>query len=298
MSEKKSIYDRVNERLIDMIEKTNTLPWEKSWSSDEYPTNLHSMKRYHGSNLFYLYLSRMFHGYQHGYWLTYLQAQAMGGIVKHGSVGELVVYYDRVTKDEVQTDPASGEERTVQVSYPVLKYYFVFNIDQITGIELNIEQHDNVKLREPENLIEFYDEMVPVQHGSPAYHPQDDFITMPDIGDFHSSEDYYSTLFHEVIHSTGASHRLNRHKGEFFGDETYSKEELIAEMGASYLCTLTGIENDHLLLDHAAYLKGWLNALKDNQYLFVQAAAKAERAVKFIVEHQADSVQQELLHAI
>jgi antirestriction protein ArdC len=182
-----------------------------------------------------------------------------------------------------------GEE--VQV-IPMLKYYNVFNIADVEGVEINIpeiELKEHQKIQKCESVIKKMKnppKLVCENANSAFYAPLSDKLNMPAMGQFKSAEGYYSTLFHELTHSTGHPARLNRKgfkKPNPFGSADYSKEELIAEMGASFLCAHTGIDQEEQTQNSAAYLHGWLSALKGDKKLIFKAASEAQKAVDHIL---------------
>jgi antirestriction protein ArdC len=176
----------------------------------------------------------------------------------------------------------------------MLRYYRVFNLDQVSGIKKpaleNMPAFESIK--EAEAIAAKYQEEIEVTHGGSRayYQPSSDSIRMPDRETFDGSAEYYSTLFHEFTHSTGHKSRLNRAgitETHFFGDEIYSKEELVAEMGAAMLCGVIGIENK-TIKNSASYIQSWLAKLKDDKKLVIHAAAAAQKAADFILGNRAD----------
>jgi antirestriction protein ArdC len=176
---------------------------------------------------------------------------------------------------------------------PMLRYYRVFNLDQVSGIEKpyipNMPGFEPID--EAEAIARKYQQQIEVTHGGSRayYQPAADSIRMPERESFDGAAEYYSTLFHEFTHSTGHESRLNRPgivDTHFFGDEVYSKEELVAEMGAAMLCGIVGIENK-TIKNSAAYIQAWLTKLRDDKKLVVQAAAAAQKAADFILGNRA-----------
>lgn len=300
-SKKQSTYELITQRIIDSLDKGD-IPWIKPWQQVKnlgMPHNFKSGKNYNGLNMFLLYSQ----SWSTPYFLTFKQVKEMGGNVRKGEKGTPITYFNWVNiKDKKDAD------KTRQV--PLLKYYTVFNAEQIDGIEFpSIE--DNKKKFKPEfEAIESAEDLlalmskrivkgslvVPKIHhvkGNRAfYRPSTDSITMPEKEQFNSSPEYYSTLFHELTHSTGHKEKLNRStlvESHFFGDKNYSKEELCAEMGAAFLCGLCDIDMN-TLRNSQAYIKSWLKALKGNSQLIIQAASAAQKAVDFLVgEYKAES---------
>jgi antirestriction protein ArdC len=194
--------------------------------------------------------------------------------------------------------PAESPTPDNETDYiPMLCYYRVFNLDQVTGIKKPVV--DNLRtfqpIKEAEEVAAKYQGQIEVMHGGSRayYQPSNDWIRMPAKETFDGPEEYYSTLFHEFTHSTGHKSRLNRPgivETHYFGDEIYSKEELIAEMGAAMLSGVVGIEN-RTIKNSASYIQSWLGKLKDDKRLVVHAAAAAQKAADFILGKPSQSDQ-------
>jgi antirestriction protein ArdC len=271
-----STYEVVSETIIKQLESGVT-PWRKPWRS-QTPANLVSRKEYRGINVFLL----AFQGYGSRYWLTYRQAQSLGGNVKKGECGSKVVLWkiDEYKKRNVETGEAETRKSLL------LRYYTVFNLEQCEAIEppervtaFNpIEQCETILERMP-NPPRFE------QRAHACYRPSTDTVGMPSRSVFTSREEYYSTLFHELTHSTGHPSRVGR-EGIMaynpFGSDPYSKEELVAEMGAAMLCGVVGIESQ-TLSNSAAYLQAWINRLRSDSRLIISAASHAQKAADYIL---------------
>lgn len=275
-NERIDIYQTVTDKIIAMLEN-GVIPWRKPWTgSAGMPKNLLSKKPYRGVNLWMLHAS----GYTSEYWLTYKQAQELGGSVRKGEKSTLVVYWKML---EVERD---GEKKKI----PMLKYYNVFNVEQCEGVE-HPTQDDVViadfnPLEQCETIVANYPNPPTIEHVQQRafYSRGDDKVNMPKPETFSRGQEYYSTLFHELVHSTGHESRLGRLQNSVsgFGSTSYAKEELVAEMGAAYLCGLAGIENV-TLENSAAYIASWLQRLRDDRKLVISAAAQANKAVDFII---------------
>lgn len=277
---KKSVADFVTEAIIEKLE-AGCIPWRKPWNgSANAPRNLITKKPYRGINAFILGCC----SYASPWFATFKQIQEKGGHVKKGAKSIPVVFW---SIKEVE-DRETGDDKSI----PILKYYRVFSLVDVEGIETpamdEITREFN-PIEEAELIIASMPQRPDVKTGQAKayYSPSLDYVNMPKSELFHSDEEYYSTLFHELTHSTGHSSRLNRltvTKSAHFGSGEYSKEELIAEMGASFLNAEVGI--DAATLDNsAAYIQGWISALKskDNRGLVIQAAAAAQKAADFIL---------------
>lgn len=278
------VYQIVTDRIVEMLEK-GTVPWRKPWSTaGSLPKNLVSQKAYSGINPFLL----MTAPYDSQYWLTYKQAQDLGGHVKKGEKGTPIVFYKTYQKEvECPDDPDAPNFETRYA----LRHYTVFNVEQCDGIDYEepeitiypenerIEKAENVQLFMPNRPVVTYG-------GSRAYYrPHMDSVTIPELNRFEKPEYFYSTLFHELAHSTGHKSRLNR-EGitgiHSFGDSVYSREELVAEMTAAFLCAHCGIENS-TIENSAAYLQSWIKVLKGDKKLAIKAGALAQKAANYIL---------------
>ena len=279
---KMDVYSIITERVLDLLDK-GTVPWRKPWSgSDDLPRNLGSGRFYRGINVWLL----MAMGYISPYWVTFRQCDKMGGSIKKGQKGTPVIYWNWFEKKG--TDDDTGEETVKRV--PFLRYYTVFNVEQTEGLEDQIpEPAEKPAEFNPieicEVIVENYpDPKCPIEHGGgrAAYSLALDRIRMPNKEAFDSPEEYYSTIFHEMIHSTGHQSRVNRKLDPNFGSDDYSQEELVAEMGASYMCGITSIEHQ-TLENSAAYIQNWRVKISEDKKLVVMAAAQAQKAVDWLV---------------
>ncbi len=275
------VYKFITDQIVEKLEQ-GTIPWHMPWSADG-PRNLISDKPYRGINVFLLGSL----GYMSPYWLTFKQAQSLGGHVNKGEKGTPVVFWK--TYKKMETDPDT--QQTEKQERFVLRYYRVFNIEQCTLPAEEVPQEDpTTKEFDPipkaESVVKAMPNAPELTHQSQraCYSPLLDVVNMPRPESFDTPENYYSTLFHELTHSTGHESRLNR-KGITdpvrFGSQSYSKEELIAEMGSAFLSGHCGIE-DRILDNSAAYINGWLGRLRNDPKLVVMAAAKAQKSSDYI----------------
>ena len=273
------VYEIITNRIIEKLE-AGIIPWHKPWHSlDTIPKNLISKKEYRGINVFLLAMQR----YESPYWLSFKQAQGLGGNVRKDEKGTPVVFWNWIN----QTDDEGNES-----NIPFIRYYTVYNIAQCENIDAGkipaiLSVHNNSDhIAECEAIIANMPNCPEIQQGKQraSYNPLSDIISMPRFGCFDSAETFYSTLFHELIHSTGHESRLKRLNINVsrFGDDEYSKEELVAEMGAAFLCGFAGIE-DITLNNSAAYVQGWLKSLKHDKKLVIMAAAQAQKAADYIL---------------
>jgi antirestriction protein ArdC len=269
----KDIQEKVTAQIISALE-SGTAPWRKPWKGSSAPHNVISGKTYQGINWFLL---SMMGG---GGFLTYKQAQGLGGNVRKGEKGNPIVFWNFIEKQK-----ANGEIGKIAF----LRSYTVFSVSQCEGLELPAPEREEESA--PFVPIERAEETIAktraeISHGGAMafYRPATDQIQLPEKAAFHNPEEYYSTAFHELAHWTGHTSRLARKGIEdvaAFGSATYSKEELIAEMGAAFLCAEHGI--DSTLDNSAAYLQGWIKALKGDSTLAISAAGAASKAANFIL---------------
>jgi len=269
-----SVYEIITEQILAQLEK-GEIPWRKPWRTLP-PANLISKKPYRGINVFLLALQ----GYGSQYWLTFNQAKQLGGNIRRGKHGTKIVFWKF---DSCETETADGE--TKERMSAMLRYYTVFNLEQTEGLKALLT------LR-PASPIESAEEIVTGMPNPPgfeqdaqaAYIPSRDVVTMPSRSAFIGQTEYYSTVFHELIHSTGHAKRLGREgfdSPQKFGSDSYSREELIAEMGSAMLCGVAGIEQS-TLGNSAAYLRGWMNRLRGDARLVISAASAAQKAADYI----------------
>ncbi len=289
------IYQEITDQMIAMIE-AGTRPWSKSWNGSTAPNiPLRSTGvPYRGINVLSLWVAAMTKGYASPHWLTFKQALALGGCVRKGEKGSIVVYANKIEIHEDKVDQGSkpGEDSKRQVAF--LKRYTVFNAEQIEGIEAKypapapIITATNPDQRDAE--LDALFGRVPVilkHHGEqPYYQPSGDHVVMPKFADFHTSDDYYSTLAHELCHATGHIDRLARPSLISTKREDYAREELVAELGAAFVSGAIGIKL-HDREDHAAYLANWLSALRNDKRCIFTAATQAQAAADWLLSRMA-----------
>lgn len=270
-------YEAITTRIIALLEQ-GKIPWVKPWESmgGNLPTNLVSKKPYRGVNTLILAWS----GYSSPYWVTFRQAKKLKGYVRKGEKSTRILFWKIYEKEG-----ADGDKSTRAVA----REYSVFNLDQTEGINVpsTPEPKPFTPIEACEKVVAEWDKRPKICHGGDRafYRPSADSVQMPCRESFKDPQHYYSTLFHELGHSTGHVKRLGR-KGVtdpiMFGSHRYSKEELVAEMTAAFCAGHTGIEQA-TIQDSAAYISCWLSKLQDDQKLFVQAAGKAQHAADMIL---------------
>lgn len=281
------VYSIVTERIIKSLE-AGVIPWEKPWKSTEFkggpfPRNFRSGKEYRGINVMLLWSS----GFSSPFWVTYKQATELGGTVRKGEKGTPIVFYQSLRNRK----QAKLEDKP----FFVLRYYTVFNTDQCDGLKIPVmipSELPAIGSTEADDtcdaIVNGWENRPTLNLGSAAenrayYRPATDTVNMPLRSKFVTASHYYSTLFHELVHSTGHETRLGREFGKSFGDDVYSKEELVAEMGAAFLSAMAGISDEHTERNTTAYLQNWIAKLKSDSKLIMQAAGGAQKAVDSIV---------------
>ena len=282
------LYQHVTDRIIGMLEQ-GVAPWRSPILGAQaagWPKNLVSDKQYRGVNVFLLAITAWAEGHPSAYWLTFNQIKQRGGTVRKGEKSTMVVFW----KMYETTDRETGERTEV----PVLRYYRVFNVGQCDGIEApDAEPFEPIEFRPDERadaIVAGYRNGPTVEHrGTKAfYRPASDMVRMPERERFSSSAEYYSTLLHELAHSTGHSKRLGRGLDtelQPFGSPDYGREELVAEMASAFLCAEAGLEMA-VMENQAAYLAGWIQKLRGDSKLIVHAAGAAQRAADWILGTQ------------
>lgn len=282
----------VTERLIGMLE-SGTAPWQKPWDAGiaamNRPHNFNG-RPYHGVNALMLWCTAIDKGYEDPRWLTFKQVNKLGGHVNKGEKAQIVEYWQ--WEKEVE-NPETGEKEKVPLEHPKVYRAAVFNADQCTGLpKLRRQAQEWTPVERAENIIAANG--VPVTHntdGSAFYSPGGDFICLPPRESFATVDAYYSTLLHEVGHSTGHPTRLNREFGGQFGSEGYAREELRAELASTFLCGELGIATTGSDEQHAAYVKSWVSALKNDYNEIFRAAADAEKICNYLYEREKEYLQ-------
>jgi len=291
---KRDLYETITARILDSLDR-GTVPWRMPWrraAGESFPLSISTGKPYRGINSFLLQLAALERGFESNRWVTFNQAKSLGAQVRKGAKGELVVFWK---KWEVKDPDAPGGKKQV----PVLRYYHVFNAGEVDGLPARylpppVELTPHETIAAAEAIVTGMPQRPEIFHsGARAYYrPALDTVTMPERPRFTSSEEYYSTLFHELAHATGHETRLNRHapKNEvgFIGDGgEYGREELVAEMTSAFLAAEAGI-SPAVIENQAAYLDGWRRKLRADTKAVVVAAGQAQRAADFILARKWD----------
>lgn len=274
-----NIYEEITNRIISQLEN-GEIPWHKPWSGIANGAyNRVSKKPYSLLNQMLLM--------HDGEYATYKQWSDLGGKVKKGEKSEIVVFWKILQVDEVV------DGKTVKKSIPLLKYINVFHVSQVDGVEpktTKLIEHEPIDEAEKIKSDYVTRENIKIKEivsDRAFYSPMKDFIQVPCKEQYKDAMEFYSTLFHEMIHSTGHKDRLGRLdcnvKFTSFGSEDYSKEELIAEIGSAFLMNHIGIETPKTFKNSAAYIQSWLKVLKNDNRFIVSASSKAEKAMKYIL---------------
>lgn len=284
---RRDIYQQVTDAIIQQLE-AGTVPWHKPWKGDDQrlfsiPQNFTTGNEYHGINILLLWSSAIAHDYKLQEWASFKQWQEKREAVRKGEKGSMIVYYDTIERE------VEGETKNI----PFLKSSVVFNRCQLASYEdsRNEDKPNSVSLIK---RIERVDQFIAntgaiIEHkeSHACYIPSADKIRMPTPEAFIDSdvctatEGYYSTLLHELTHWTGHEQRLKRTNGKKFGDENYATEELVAELGAAFMCSNFDITKS-IKTDHASYIASWLKVLKDNRQCIFTAASEASKAIDYL----------------
>lgn len=288
MSEFRDVYSKVTSRIIADLEQ-GVRPWMRPWSAEHAAGRItrplrHNGIPYKGINVVMLWSASVTKGYACPLWLTFRQALELGGHVRKGERGELVVYANRLTRTEAGDDT---EETAREI--PFLKGYTVFNAGQCAGLPAQYAAHTGPPAQPPAARIERADRFfaatgVAIRHGGTRafYAEGPDYVQMPPFETFRDAESHAATLAHELTHATQHAKRLARDMGRVkWGDEGYAREELVAELGSAFLCADLEITLE-VREDHAAYIGHWLKALQDDKRLIFTAAAQAQRAADYL----------------
>lgn len=278
-----NVYQMVTDRIIAELEK-GSIPWKRPWTG----VNTGAYNRI--SNKPYSLLNQMLLG-RGGEWATFKQWTDLGGHIRKGEKSSFVVFWKIQPYEDINAD---GEKVVKQI--PLLRYYNVFHISQVDGVEPKPQKelHEVEPIEAAETIKEDYKErehlqIVETVTNKAFYSPALDYINVPCKEQYQNANEFYSTLFHEMVHSTGHKTRLDRFAtGEkvAFGSESYSKEELVAELGSAMLLNQIGIETPQTFKNSAAYIQNWLQVLRNDNKFIVSAASKAEKAVNFILDEQ------------
>lgn len=288
MGEFRDVYSRITNKIVADLEQ-GVRPWMRPWSAEHAAGRItrplrHNGIPYKGINIVMLWMAATMNGHTSPFWLTFKQALELGGAVRKGERGELVVYANTITRTE--TDEA-GEE--TERNIPFLKGYTVFNAEQCDGLPAHFTARAEAPALPTAQRIEAADRFfaatgADIRHGGTRafYAEGPDYVQMPPFETFRDAESHAATLAHELTHWTKHDKRLARDMGRVkWGDEGYAREELVAELGAAFLCADLAI-TPQVRPDHASYIASWLKALQDGKRLIFTAAAHAQRAADYL----------------
>jgi antirestriction protein ArdC len=283
-----NIYEEITQSIITELEN-GCAPWVKPWNAPNgSDKNVISQKPYRGINRLLLAMLSGIKGYNVPVWATYKQWDSLGGQVRKGEKAAKIIYWN-----QAQTVNPEGEQK----SYAFAKAYFVFNVSQVEGIDI-VPSADTVsdhqKIDNCEKTISATGAKIVHGGDTACFIPSVDLIKMPELGTFSSPEHYYATAFHELTHWTSEKSRCDRDlsKGRF-GNADYAFEELVAELGAAFMCQNHGIKGD---LRHAGYIQSWLKCLKNDSKAIFKASGLAQAATDYLMQSNTDQAE-ELLAA-
>ena len=293
MTQRKNVYETITEQIIHSLE-SGVVPWARPWEASQYGIhrNAATDRPYRGLNILLLNMIAMMQGFVDPRWLTFRNAEKLGGHVKKGEKGVGIIFWkfvptkadgSSVSLSDTANDmhPVSDDEN--QKVIPLVRMYTVFNVEQCEGLniaDLEVKEIDNSTYPDSELILN----LPIIKHGgNKAYYTQaKDFIAMPTRDCFESPEFYYSTAFHEIVHWTGHHSRLHRKFGKRFGDNEYAVEELVAEIGSAFIGAGAGLPFEDMR--HPEYINSWLQILKKDSMAIFTAAAKAQTAADFVLD--------------
>lgn len=283
---RRDVVAEVTDRIVAALE-AGTAPWVKPWRDGEpntplgMPVNAHSGRPYSGCNILLLWAS----GYSDPRWMTFKQALARGGCVRKGEHGTPIVYWSFVVRDE--------EDGPKKIAFA--KAFTVFNVEQIDGLDIGappaVEPSTGTVADE---LAEHVGARVTRRGSRACYNRGTDAISMPPTKAFRSVAEYEATLLHELTHWTGHPTRADRQFGKRFGDDAYAMEELVAELGAAFLCARLGVEGQ---LQHASYIDSWIRVLKADKHAVFTAARQASTAMDILLANTVEETADEAAEA-
>lgn len=276
------IAQQVTDQIISLIESGQAdTGWKAPWASVNFgmPSNATTGRTYNGVNVLLLWGAQEQHGYRSSQWASFKQWQQAGYRLQDAKgKGQQIVFWKILErKDE------DGNDKKI----PLMRFSYVFNADLAVHAETGepfvaapVNHLDAIE--SADNVLFASGAMIHHQGSRAYYHRDQDAIYLPVKGDFHTASGYYSTALHELTHWTGHESRLNRQFGKRFGDEAYAAEELVAELGAAFLCAQIGIESE-TREDHAKYVRNWLKVLRDDKTAIITAASAASKAADFVL---------------
>lgn len=284
-----SPYETVTARIIESLQ-AGVIPWAKPWkdngTTSPFPRNFKTGAPYRGANILVLWAT----AFTSPYWLTFKQAKELGGTVRKGEKGTQILFWKIGKQDAKEAQPTEVATDEKDRKSFFCRAYTVFNVEQCDGLKAPESVRNLPAVSQDERceaIVTGWEsrpalELDNATEGRAYYRPRTDTVHMPIRNRFVDTPHYYATLFHELVHSTGHQTRLDRALSVTFGDDLYSKEELVAEVGSSFLCAIAGIANERTEQNATAYIQNWIKALKGESRLVVAAASAAQKAVDAI----------------
>ncbi|HEX5213278.1 MAG TPA: zincin-like metallopeptidase domain-containing protein [Pseudolabrys sp.] len=281
----KDIYQEMTDKIVAAVE-AGAAPWRCDWQrggKGGLPLRV-TGEEYKGFNILLLAMTAMQQGYAGRHWMTFNQAKALGGSVRKGEKGSPVVFFKPLERER---EGDNGETETVKI--PMMRAYTVFNVDQIDGLSAKFapEVLPDLPAKDRDQLAEMALRSSGASisedgNGRAFYRPSTDSIHLPAFERFFSTGGFLATMSHELVHWTGAKKRLDREFGTRFGDKAYAFEELVAEIGAAFICARLGVAGEHFE-NHAAYVSSWLEIMKGDKRAIFSAASLAQAAADFVL---------------
>jgi antirestriction protein ArdC len=298
MNTNMDVYTRITEEIIKKIEsgaKDFQMPWYNTKDGTLLaPVNAKTGNNYKGINIVSLWVSGITSGYSKGLWATYKQWAELGAQVRKGEKASLIVFYKPfnsiTTKDEVEQEE---ESKTSSSKHLMARTSFVFNVEQVDNYSQPPDPIFNLedRIEGAENFFSSLNAVIEHRGNRACYVPSLDKIEMPKFEVFRDANSYYATLAHEFTHWTGHTSRCNRDLTGRFGTSSYAAEELVAELGAAFLCSFLGLNNQPRE-DHASYIASWLTLFKGDKKAIFTAASKAQEALDWLQQRHSQATQQ------
>jgi antirestriction protein ArdC len=280
---KRDLYAEVSARIVAELE-AGAAPWVKPWSATpgaNSPCNAATNRPYSGCNVVLLWMAQAAAGYRSPRFLTFKQALELGGNVRKGEHGTKVFFVK-----QLQVHDRGADDETATRLVPMMREYTVFNVDQCENLPDSVNTGKPMRVRNPDTREELADAFlhstgadIREGHGEAYYVPSRDFISMPAFGAFKGADHFYNVAFHELVHWSGHKSRLDRDLKNRFGSRNYAAEELVAELGAAFLCAEFAFDGD---VRNAGYLASWIGLLKADKRAFFTACSQASKAADYL----------------
>lgn len=291
---REDLYSQITNRMISEIE-AGTVPWVQPWAARAaplgLPCNAATGRRYSGINILLLWSALIDHDFPSQRWLTFRQAAQLGGTVRKGEHGTMLVFADRFVPEREKARARNSGDEPVQV--PFLKRFTVFNVAQCQGLppesdadRVGAVPRSDLILPRAQALIDASGARFRIGGNHAFYAPVDDLVVVPAAEAFFEPVNWHRTALHELGHWTGHKSRLNRDQRGAFGSPAYAREELVAEMAGAFVCAALGIEPT---VRHADYLASWLGVLRQDRRAIVRAASAASRAAELLLVFDAEA---------